>query len=80
MGQFVTMAFLQLTCRESPRDIEGNLRAQAKRQHHMGLFCNTVSRNMPLDGIATLSKQIFIDLARPLHAQDSAAIELDETV
>ena len=53
MGQFVTMAFLQVTCRESPRDIEGNLRAQAKQQHHMRLRCNTVSRDMPLNGIAT---------------------------
>jgi hypothetical protein len=42
--QFLTMAFAQLTCREFLRDIEVNLRAQAKRLYHMGLRCKTVSR------------------------------------
>jgi len=28
------MAFAQLTYRKSPRDIKGNLRAQARRLHH----------------------------------------------
>jgi len=45
MDQFLTMAFAQLTYRESLRDIEINLRAQAKRLYHMGLRCKTVSRN-----------------------------------
>jgi hypothetical protein len=31
MNQFLTMVFAQLTCREFLRDIEVNLRAQAKR-------------------------------------------------
>ena len=41
MDQFLTMAFAQLTYRESLRDIEVNLRAQAKRLYHMGLRCKT---------------------------------------
>jgi hypothetical protein len=45
MDQFLTMAFAQLTCRESLRDIEANLRSQAKLLYRMGLRCKTVSRN-----------------------------------
>ena len=36
LDQFLAMAFAQLTYRESLRDIEVNLRAQAKRRYHMG--------------------------------------------
>ena len=39
------MAFAQLTYRESLRDIEVNLRAQAKRLYHMGFRCATLPRN-----------------------------------
>ena len=35
MDQFLTMAFAQLTYRESLRDIEVNLRAQTKRLYHI---------------------------------------------
>ena len=41
--QFLAMAFAQLTSRESLRDIEVNLRAQAKRLYHMGFRCATMS-------------------------------------
>ena len=34
LDQFLAMAFAHLTYRESLRDIEGNLRAQAKRLYH----------------------------------------------
>jgi hypothetical protein len=53
MDQFLTMAFAQLTYRESLRDIEVNLRAQAKRLYHMGLRCKTVSRNTLSNANAT---------------------------
>lgn len=43
MDQFLTMAFAQLTYRESLRDIELNLRAQTKRLYHMGLRCKTAA-------------------------------------
>jgi hypothetical protein len=45
LDQFFAMAFAQLTYRESLRDIEGNLRAQARRLYHMGFRCQAISRN-----------------------------------
>ena len=87
MDQFLTMAFAQLTYRESLRDIEINLRAQAKRLYHMGLRCKTVSRNTLANANATRPWQIYADfaqhliaMARPLYAQDPLAIDLDATV
>ena len=87
MDQFLTMAFAQLTYRESLRDIEVNLRAQAKRLYHMGLRCKTVSRNTLSNANATRPWQIYADfaqhliaMARPLYAQDPMAIDLDATV
>jgi hypothetical protein len=87
MDQFLTMAFAQLTYRESLRDIEVNLRAQAKRLYHMGLRCKTVSRNTLSNANATRPWQIYADfaqhliaMARPLYAHDPLAIDLDATV
>ena len=87
MDQFLTMAFAQLTYRESLRDIEINLRAQAKRLYHMGLRCKTVSRNTLANANATRPWQIYADfaqhliaMARPLYAKDPLAIDLDATV
>lgn len=45
LDQFLAMAFAQLTYRESLRDIEVNLRGQAKRLYHMGFRFATISRN-----------------------------------
>jgi hypothetical protein len=39
LDQFFAMAFAQLTYRESLRDIEVNLWAQANRLYHMGFRC-----------------------------------------
>ena len=87
LDQFLTMAFAQLTGRESLRDIEVNLRAQAKRLYHMGLRCQTVSRNTLSNANATRPWQIYADfaqhligIARPLYAQDPLAVDLDATV
>ena len=87
MYQFLTMAFAQLNYRESLRDIEFNLRAQAKRLYHMGLRCKTVSRNTLANANATRPWQIYADfaqhliaMARPLYSQDPMAIDLDATV
>jgi hypothetical protein len=68
MDQFLSMAFAQLTYRESLRDIEVNLRAQAKRLYHMGLLCKTVSQNTLSNAIATRPWQIYADLAQHLIA------------
>ena len=87
LDQFLTMAFAQLTGRESLRDIEVNLRAQPTRLYHMGLRCQTVSRNTLSNANATRPWQIYADfaqhligIARPLYAQDPLAVDLDATV
>lgn len=85
--QFLVMMFAQLTYRESLRDIELNLRAHVSRLYHMGLRCNTVSRNTLSNANATRPWQIYADfaqhligIARPLYADESLAIDLDATV
>ena len=87
LDQFFSMAFAQLTYRESLRDIEVNLRAQAKRLYHMGFRCQTVSRNTLANANATRPWQIYaefaqhlIGLARPLYANEPLGIDLDATV
>ena len=87
LDQFLAMAFAQLTYRESLRDIEVNLRAQAQRLYHRGFRCQTISRNTLANANATRPWQIYADfaqhlirLARPLYANDPLGIELDATV
>ncbi|MFZ2124114.1 IS4 family transposase [Rhodoferax sp.] len=64
LDQFLAMAFAQLTWRESLRDIEVNLRAQATR---------------PWQIYADLAQHL-IGIARPLYAHEPLGIELDATV
>mgnify|MGYP006167010455 CR=1 FL=1 len=64
LDQFFAMAFAQLTYRESLRDIEVNLRAQARRLYHMGFRCQTISRNTLANANATRPWQIFADFAQ----------------
>jgi len=80
--QFLVMVFAQLTYRESLRDIELNLRAHVSRLYHMGLRCNTVSRNTLSNANATRPWQIYADfaqhligIARPLYAGESLAVD-----
>ena len=87
LDQFFAMSFAQLTYRESLRDIEVNLRAQAKRLYHMGFRCSTISRNTLANANATRPSQIYADLAqhligiaRPLYANEPLGIDLDATV
>jgi hypothetical protein len=87
LDQFLAMAFAQLTYRESLRDIEVNLRAQAKRLYHMGFRCATISRNTLANANATRPWQIYADLAqhligiaRPLYVNEPLGIDLDATV
>ena len=87
LDQFLAMAFAQLTYRESLRDIEVNLRAQAPRLYHMGFRCQTISRNTLAHANATRPWQIYADLAqhlislaRPLYAKEPLGIALDATV
>lgn len=83
----MAMSFAQLTYRESLRAIEVNLRAQAKRLHHMGFRCATISRNTLANANATRPWQIYADfaqhligIARPLYANEPLALDLDATV
>jgi len=87
LDQFFAMAFAQLTYRESLRDIEVNLRAQARRLYHMGFRCETISRNTLANANATRPWQIYADfaqhligMARPLYAQEPFGVELDAAV
>ena len=87
LDQFFAMAFAQLTYRESLRDIEVNLRAQAKRLYHMGFRCQTISRNTLANANATRPWQIYADLAqhligiaRPLYANEPLGVDLDASV
>lgn len=87
LDQFLAMAFAQLTYRESLRDIEINLRAQASRLYHMGFRCNTISRNTLANANATRPWQIYADfaqhlikMARPMYASEPLGIDLDATV
>ena len=63
LDQFFAMAFEQLTYRESLRDIEVNLRAQARRLYRMGFRCQTISRNTLANANATRPWQIYADFA-----------------
>ena len=87
LDQFLAMAFAQLTWRESLRDIEINLRAQAHRLYHLGFRCNTISRNTLANANAVRPWQIYADFAqrliataRPMYAEEPLGVDLKATV
>src|SRR5215471_12981436 len=84
--QFLTMAFAQLTYRESLRDIEACLRARSTKLYHMGIR-SRVSRNTLANAnqvrdwrIYADFAQVLIAIARQLYIGDSFAIDLQSTV
>jgi len=84
--QFRAMAFAQLTYRESLRDIETCLSAQAVKLYHMG-FRQPVKRSTLADANETRSWHIYADFAqrliaqaRDMYATESLAVELSDTV
>jgi hypothetical protein len=86
LDQFLCMAFAQLTYRESLRDIEACLRAQASKLYHMGLRSN-VARNTLANANATRDWRIYFEfaqsliaIARRLYAEEPLGIELKDTV
>ncbi|OGQ52263.1 MAG: transposase [Deltaproteobacteria bacterium RIFCSPLOWO2_02_56_12] len=86
LDQFLSMAFAQLTYRESLRDIEACLRAQPTKLYHMGLR-GTVSRSALADANESRDWRMYAEFAhalirtaRRLYAQDSLAVDLAETV
>jgi hypothetical protein len=87
LDQLLAMAFAQLTYRESLRDIEVNLCAQARRLYHLGFRCATIARNTLSNANATRPWQIYADfaqhligIARPLYANEPFGLDLDATV
>ncbi|MGA7948685.1 MAG: IS4 family transposase [Thiobacillaceae bacterium] len=83
--QFRVMAFAQLTYRESLRDIEACLSAQAAKLYHMG-FRQEIKRSTLADAnesrdwrIHAEFAQNLIEQARKLYAGDSFGIELVNT-
>jgi transposase len=83
--QFLTMAFAQLTYRESLRDIEVCLTAQQHKLYHAG-FSGPVKRATLADANETRDWRIYrdfaqslIQIARPLYARSELALELDAT-
>ena len=84
--QFRAMAFAQLTWRESLRDIEASLSANASKLYAMG-FRSAVKRSTLADANASRDWRIWSDLAallirraRKLYANDSLGVDLDNTV
>jgi hypothetical protein len=84
--QYRAMAFAQLTYRESLRDIEVCLSAQASKLYHMG-FRQQVRRSTLADANETRDWRIYaqfaqrlIAQARKLYAGDSLGLELTNTV
>jgi hypothetical protein len=80
------MAFAQLTYRESLRDIEACLSAQAHKLYHMG-FREPVRRSTLADANETRDWRIYAEFAqrliahaRKLYAQEELGLELSNTV
>src|SRR5436309_2001339 len=83
---FRVMAFAQLTYRESLRDIEACLSAQASKLYHMG-FREPIRRSTLSDANEARDWRIYADFAqvlirqaRELYAVESFGVELSETV
>jgi hypothetical protein len=86
LDQYLSMAFAQLTFRESLRDIEVCLRAQEAKLYHLGIR-GRVSRSTLADANENRDWRIYRDLAnaliaeaRKLYANDTFAVDLDNTV
>jgi hypothetical protein len=84
--QFLTMAFAQLTFRESLRDIEACLRMAPAKLYHMG-FRSKISRNTLSNAnqvrdwrIYSDFAQLLISIARSLYSDDDFGIHLKRTV
>ena len=84
--QFLSMAFAQMTYRESLRDIEICLQSQSSKLYHMG-FRSSVGRSTLSDANERRDWRIFADLsqvlisrARKLYINEDIGIDLNETV
>jgi len=83
--QFLTMAFAQLTYRESLRDIEVCLAAQRQKLYHAG-FSGPIKRATLADANEKRDWRIYrdfaqslIQIARPLYAHSDLGLQLEGT-
>jgi len=86
LDQYLCMAFAQLTYRESLRDIEACLRAQASKLYHLGIR-SQVSRNTLANANATRDWRIYCEFAqglirtaRGLYVDEPFGLDLKDTV
>jgi Domain of unknown function (DUF4372)/Transposase DDE domain len=86
LDQYLSMAFAQLTYRESLRDIEACLRAQRSKLYHLG-FRSGIARNTLANANATRDWRIHCDfaqsligIARRLYAGEAFGVDLKDTV
>lgn len=84
--QYLSMAFAQLTYRESLRDIEACLRSLGGKLYHMG-FHGRVSRSTLADANESHNWRIYADFAhvliraaRPLYVSDPIGVDLDQSL
>lgn len=86
LDQFLSMAFAQLTYRESLRDIEACLRAQRSKLYHLGIR-STVARNTLANANTVRDWRIYADfaqsligIARRLYVDEPFGVDLKESV
>jgi hypothetical protein len=86
LDQFLSMAFAQLTFRESLRDIEACLRAHQSKLYHLGIR-SAVARNTMANANAVRDWRIYADfaqsligIARPLYVDEPFGVDLKDTV
>ena len=84
--QYLTMAFAQLTYRESLRDIEACLGSVSGKLYHMG-FRGRVARTTLADAnerhdwrIYADFAQVLIGIARPLYVCDPMGVDLKDSL
>ena len=82
----LSMAFAQLTYRESLRDIEACLRSLGAKLYHMG-FRGNIARATLADANESRDWRIYADfaqvlirIARPLYARDPIGVDLDQSL
>ncbi len=86
LDQYLSMAFAQLTYRESLRAIEACLRSQSSNLYHLGIRGN-IARNTLANANAMRDWRIYADfaqsligIARRLFAEEPFGVGLYETV
>ena len=86
LDQFLTLAFAQLTARDSLRDIVTCLNAMTPKLYHMG-FRSAIRRSTLADANERRDWRIYGDVAqhliaaaRPLYASEDLGLELAQTI